>query len=141
MDETHDEDAARLLHLRAATLEKGEPLALPLTLASMFHLPGEPEPGVPGYGRADNPTWEALEEMLGALDGAPALAFPSGMAAISAALFATLKAGDRLLLPSDGYYTPRSLATRFLEGARHHGRDPPDARGSPRAGSRGSARC
>lgn len=115
MDETHDENAARLLHLRGATLEKGAPLALPLTLASMFHLPGAPEPGVPGYGRSDSPTWEALEDMLAALEGAPALAFPSGMAAISAALFATLKAGDRLLLPSDGYYTPRSLAARFLE--------------------------
>ncbi len=116
MDHDRDADAARLLHLRAAGLDKGAPLALPLTLASMFHLPGDPEPGVPGYGRSDNPTWEALEELLGVLDGAPALAFPSGMAAISAALFATLRAGDRLLLPSDGYYTPRSLASRFLEG-------------------------
>ena len=114
MADNRDEDAARLLHLRGAALEKGEPLALPLTLASMFHLPGDPEPGVPGYGRSENPTWGALEAMLAALDGAPALAFPSGMAAISAALFATLKAGDRLLLPSDGYYTPRDLAARFL---------------------------
>lgn len=114
--DTHDADAARLLHLRHADLEKGAPLALPLTLASMFHLPGEPAPGVPGYGRSDNPTWEALEHMLEALEGAPALAFPSGMAAITAALFATLRAGDRLLLPSDGYYTPRTLASRFLGG-------------------------
>ncbi|MCB1338424.1 MAG: cystathionine gamma-lyase [Maritimibacter sp.] len=112
---TEDPDAARLLHLRGAVLAKGDPLAPPLTLASMFHLPGDPEPGVPGYGRGDNPTWEALEAALAALDGAPALAFPSGMAAISAALFATLRAGDRLLLPSDGYYTPRVLAARFLK--------------------------
>ncbi|MDH3264685.1 MAG: cystathionine gamma-lyase, partial [Paracoccaceae bacterium] len=47
-------------------------------------------------------------------EGAPALAFPSGMAAISAALFALVKAGDRVLLPSDGYYTTRLLADRFL---------------------------
>lgn len=116
MDETHDEMLARLLHLRAAALDKGDPLALPLTPASMFYLPGAPEPGVPGYGRSDNPTWEGLEHLLEALEGAPALAFPSGMAAIAASLFATLKAGDRLLLPSDGYYTPRTLAARFLEG-------------------------
>lgn len=109
-------DAARLLHLRAETLSKGDPLALPLTPASMFWLPGAPEAGVDAYGRMSNPTWAALEEALGHLEGAPALAFPSGMAAITAALFATLKAGSRLLLPSDGYYTPRVLADRFLAG-------------------------
>ena len=107
-------DAARLLHLRAETLAKGEPLALPLTLASMFHLPGEPEPGVAAYGRPDNPTREALEAALALLEGAPTLAFPSGMAATAAALFATLKAGDRLLLPADGYYATRRLAEHFL---------------------------
>jgi cystathionine gamma-lyase len=112
---SHDKpDAAGLLHLRGAGLEKGAPLALPITPASMFSLPGEPEPGVDAYGRMSNPTWRALEEALGHLEGAPALAFPSGMAAITAALFATLKAGDRLLLPADGYYTPRVLADRFL---------------------------
>ena len=116
MTETDADRAARLLHLRHAALEKGAPLALPLTLASMYHLPGDPEPGVPGYGRSDNPTWTALEDRLAALEDAPALAFPSGMAAISAALFATLGSGDRLLLPADGYYTPRSLAARFLDG-------------------------
>ena len=116
MADEHAEIAARLLHQRSASAAKGDPLALPLTLASMYHLPGDPEPGVPGYGRSDNATWEALEAALGELDGAPALAFPSGMAAIAAALFATIRAGDRLLLPSDGYYTPRVLASRFLEG-------------------------
>jgi cystathionine gamma-lyase len=113
----HDKpDAAALLHLRAAGLAKGDPLALPITPASMFSLPGAPEAGVDAYGRMSNPTWRALEEALGHLEGAPALAFPSGMAAICAALFATLKAGDRLLLPADGYYTPRVLADRFLAG-------------------------
>ena len=111
---TEKPDAARLLHLRAAALSKGAPLALPLTQASMFYLPGDPETGVDAYGRMTNPTWAAVEEMLGHLEGAPALAFPSGMAAITAALFATLKAGDRLLLPADGYYTPRVLGDRFL---------------------------
>jgi cystathionine gamma-lyase len=37
------------------------------------------------------------------------------MAAISAALLPFLETGDRVLLPSDGYYTPRLLADRFLE--------------------------
>ena len=104
---------AELLHLRGRTLEKGEPIALPLTLASMYHLPGDPA-GFPGYGRSDNPTWEAAEKALGHLEAAEAVLFPSGMAAVAAPLFALLAAGDRVLLPSDGYYTTRLLADRVL---------------------------
>jgi cystathionine gamma-lyase len=37
------------------------------------------------------------------------------MAATSAVLFGLLKTGDRILLPSDGYYTTRVLADRFLK--------------------------
>jgi cystathionine gamma-lyase len=105
--------AAELLHLRGRTLAKGEPLSLPLTLTSMFHLPGDPA-GFPAYGRSENPTWEATEEMLAHLERAETLLFPSGMAAIAAPFFALLAAGDRVLLPSDGYYTTRLLADRFL---------------------------
>jgi cystathionine gamma-lyase len=82
----------------------------------MFHLPGDPEPGVFKYGRDDNPTWQATETALGHLECAPTLLFPSGMAAITAALMSTLSAGDRLLLPADGYYTVRMLADNFLTG-------------------------
>ncbi|WP_235900054.1 cystathionine gamma-lyase [Tritonibacter aquimaris] len=103
-----------LLHKRGQSLEKGAPIAPPITSASMFHLPGDPD-GSYHYGRAGNPSWSCTEAMIGALEDAPALLFPSGMAAISAALFATLRAGARLLLPSDGYYTTRLLAERFLE--------------------------
>ena len=106
--------AAELLHLRGAALDKGDPVALPLTLTSMFHLPGDPD-GAAAYGRMDNPTWEQLEHALALLEDAPCVAFPSGMAAISAALFSTLGAGDRVLLPSDGYYATRMLADRFLK--------------------------
>ncbi len=106
--------AARLSHLRQRHARKGDPVALPLTMASMFHLPGDPA-GFDQYGRFDNPTWEATEEALGLLEDAEAIAFPSGMAAISAVLFSVLNSGDRILLPSDGYYTTRILADRFLK--------------------------
>lgn len=105
--------AAELLHIRQHHLAKGEPAGLPITATSMFKLPGDPV-GFAQYGRFDNATWEATEELLGHLEGAPALSFPSGMAAISAVLFGLLKAGDRILLPSDGYYTTRVLSERFL---------------------------
>lgn len=113
MTSSPDARAARLAHLRSAGLNKGEPLALPLTMTSTFRLPGDPA-GFAQYGRSHNPTWEAVEEMLSHLEEAPALGFPSGMAAISAMFYALLKSGDRVLLPSDGYYTTRVLAERFL---------------------------
>ncbi len=102
-----------MLHLRGNALKMGEPVALPLTQSSMFHLPGPPD-GHATYGRVDNPTWVHLENVLAHLEDAPCLSFPSGMAAISAALFATVQAGSRLLIPSDGYYVTRLLADRFL---------------------------
>ena len=113
MNDTPSARAARLAHVRGSSLAKGDPVALPLTMASMFHLPGDPA-GYPQYGRFSNPTWDALEAALSALEGAPALGFPSGMAATAAVFFSQLKPGDRVLLPADGYYTTRVLSDRFL---------------------------
>ncbi len=104
---------SEMLHLRGNALNAGEPVALPLTQSSMYHLPG-PTDGLATYGRVDNPTWVQLEHVLSHLEDAPCLSFPSGMAAISAALFATVQAGSRLLIPSDGYYVTRLLSDRFL---------------------------
>ena len=104
-----------MLHLRGNALNAGDPVALPLTQSSMYHLPGAPD-GLPTYGRVDNPTWTHLEHVLAHLEDAPCLVFPSGMAAISAAFFATVKAGSHILIPSDGYYVTRVLADRFLSG-------------------------
>lgn len=106
---------AEALHLRGQGLAKGDPIAPPLVTSSMFHLPGDPA-GFAGYGRVDNPTWDTLEHLLSHLEDAPCVAFPSGMGATSAALFATVKAGDRVLIPSDGYYVTRVLAQEFLAG-------------------------
>jgi cystathionine gamma-lyase len=114
MTEKSSARAANLIHLRRRKLKKGDPVPLPLTMAAMFNLPGQPA-GFAQYGRFDNPTWDAVEEMLSHLEDAPAVAFPSGMAAISAAFFSLLKSGDRILLPSDGYYTTRMLTERFLK--------------------------
>lgn len=80
----------------------------------MYHLPGEPEEGLPTYGRSQNPTWDVVETALGHLEASPVVLFPSGMAAISAALCATLSSGNRVLIPSDGYYATRVFAEQFL---------------------------
>jgi cystathionine gamma-synthase len=57
------------------------PLNVPITPASALH-PG----GAAGYARDGHPPWEALEDVIGALEGGHALAFSSGMAAATAAI-------------------------------------------------------
>jgi len=76
--------------------EAGAPLNVPLVPASNFML-GTAR----AYARDDGtPTWEALEELLGGLEGGRAVAFASGMAAI-AAVFDQLAAGSTVVLPED----------------------------------------
>jgi cystathionine gamma-lyase len=77
--------------------------------ASTYRLRGEPH-GDYRYGRMANPTWTAFEAALAALESGPAVSFASGMAAVSAALFATLRAGSVLVVPDDCYYAIRTLA-------------------------------
>ena len=105
---------ADLLHHRTAGLAKGSAVAPPIVSATTYHLP-EIEGASHIYGRTSMPTWDDLEAQLAILEDAPCVSFPSGMAAISAALFAGLRAGSRLVIPSDGYYTTRLLASGFLE--------------------------
>jgi cystathionine gamma-lyase len=107
--------AARLLHHRKSGLAPGESVTPPIVPGTTFHLPHNGTAGY-FYSRAGTPTWSELEAQLAILEDAETVAFPSGMAAISAAFFACLKAGDRVILPSDGYYVTRVLAQDFLQG-------------------------
>ncbi|MEU5097818.1 cystathionine gamma-lyase [Streptomyces sp. NPDC020996] len=86
---------------------KYEPTLPGPVFAAHFHLPGDPT-GPYTYGRDENPTWTLLERAVGELeapgqDGVETLVFASGMAAISSVLFSQLRAGDTVVLPSDGY--------------------------------------
>lgn len=103
--------AARMLHHRH--LERSDPIAPPLISTSAFHLPGSPEADFQ-YGRTGNPTWETVEGQLAILEDAQVLLFPSGMAALTAGFMATVKAGDTVIIPSDGYFATRNFADRFL---------------------------
>lgn len=114
MNETDELRAAQLLHHRKAKLAQGDPIAPPLITAATFHQPDHTKGGY-SYARAASPTWEELEAQLALLEDAPVLAFPSGMAAISAALMATLSQGKRVVLPADGYYVTRLFAEEFLK--------------------------
>ena len=67
------------------------------------------------YGRVRNPTRDALEAKIAYLEGADhAIAFSSGMAAISAALLALLHAGDHLLVAMCCYGPTRTLCDTLL---------------------------
>lgn len=107
--------AAELLHHRAAGLEPGDSVVPGIFPTAVFHLPNNPSNAPYQYGRFHNPTWEALETALGLLEQAETIVFPSGMAAIAAVLFTCTRAGDRVLIPADGYYATRALSEQFLK--------------------------
>lgn len=57
------------------------PLNTPITMASTYVAGGDLE-----YGRYANPTWTALEDVLGELEGGRCLTFASGLAAVATVL-------------------------------------------------------
>ena len=64
------------------------------------------------YGRRGTPTSEALENALREIEGdgcAGVALLPSGLAAISAALLATARAGDHVLIPDSVYRPTRNF--------------------------------
>lgn len=83
----------------------GSPLNVPPYPASNFVL-GERR----AYSRDDGtPGWEALEEIVGGLEGGASVSFASGMAAI-AAIFDQLPTGSVVVLPDDCYQGVVGLA-------------------------------
>ena len=86
-------------------------LAPPIHLSSTYAR--DPDGGYSKgymYGRADNPTRHQLERALAALEGGvAAAAFSSGHAAVHA-LLASLRPGDRVVMPSDVYHGIRTMA-------------------------------
>ncbi|SDC67175.1 trans-sulfuration enzyme family protein [Nocardioides lianchengensis] len=77
--------------------EADEPLNTPITMASTFVGGGERE-----YGRWGNPTWQAFEAALGALEGGRTLAFSSGLAAVSVVLD-LVGQGAKVIAPAHSY--------------------------------------
>lgn len=85
--------------------QAGSPLNVPIVPASNFDLGGSRI-----YTRdTGSPGWEALEEIVGGLEGGEAVSFSSGMAAV-AAVFDQLNSGARIVLPDDCYHGVSALA-------------------------------
>jgi len=106
--------STRAVHAGASAPAQGAPLVPGPVLAAPYHLQGAVEDAAYGYGRDENPTWEGLEAAIGALDGGECVTFASGMAAMSAVLLGTLRPGDVLVAPHDGYPGVRALAAERL---------------------------
>lgn len=68
------------------------------------------------YGKLGNPTQDALEKAVAELEaGESALAFASGMAAISAAILTVVKTGDHIVAPASMYSTTIFLLKHLAE--------------------------
>lgn len=99
-------DGTRVVH--SVSGGPGEPFGAQPVFASAFHLGGDDF-----YGRVGNPTWRALEQALGSLEGGECVVFPSGMAAIMTLLRSVLSTGDTLAVPSDGYFLTRRVVSEM----------------------------
>lgn len=67
------------------------------------------------YTRGNNPTLRLFEERMASLEGASgAVAFASGMAAISSVLFSLLRPGDNVIAHRTLYGSSYSVATKLL---------------------------
>lgn len=107
-------DGTRVVRAGLPPMMQGEPFLPGPTFAGSYHLTGNPSTSDYSYGRYHNPTWTHFEQALGELEGGPAIIFGSGMAAVTAVLGVTLRVGDVLVMPSDGYYTARMLAEGYF---------------------------
>ncbi|SOD93049.1 cystathionine gamma-lyase [Blastococcus haudaquaticus] len=95
----------------------GAPLRPSPVFAAPFHLADLPPRagGTDAYARTEQPTLRDFESAVGELDGGRCLSFATGMAALTAAVLSCAGSGDRVVLPSDGYYTTRLLAAEELQ--------------------------
>jgi cystathionine gamma-synthase len=81
-----------------------------VVLSSTYHAGGPV-----AYARTSNPTWEALEEVVGALEGGRCLTFSSGMGAVSAVLDIVPPGGA--VVVSSHSYSGVAARLRDLEAA------------------------
>lgn len=100
---------SQLVALGRPPREPGVAIGPPVEFTSTYVADGAHD-----YGRTSNATWRAFEETLGALEHGSALAFASGMAAISAALALT-PPGGLVVAPRHAYNGAGALLARLEE--------------------------
>ena len=107
-------DATKVVRAGLPHAEPGAPYLPGPTFAAPYHAAGDVADSPFTYGRFHNPTWTRYEAALEELEGGPSVLFPSGMAATAALLATTLKPGQKIVMPSDSYYTTRLIATTYF---------------------------
>jgi cysteine-S-conjugate beta-lyase len=104
----------KLLHNKWKMDPQTGAVSVPIQHASTFHQFDFDAFGKYDYSRSGNPTREALEETIAALEGGVrGFAFSSGMAAISTA-FLLLSKGDHVLVTEDVYGGTYRMITEVL---------------------------
>lgn len=107
------EDRTRPQHALAEPVVQTATYSFPDTRALTDYMEGKQTREE--YGRYGNPTVRAAEQKVAALEGtADALAFGSGMAAMTTAILALTKAGSHVVLFNDCYRRTRQFVSQVL---------------------------
>src|SRR4051812_44830012 len=114
-----DERRPAALHPDTAVIALGRPSAVP---DGPLNVPVTPASalqagGAAGYARDGHAPWQALEEVLGALEGGRALTFASGMAA-AAATMCLFGANPIVVAPEVAYMDVRRALLELQDAGR-----------------------
>ena len=109
--------ATRVVRAGLPDAQPGAPYLPGPVFAAPYHAAGDPAASPFTYGRFHNPSWHAYESALEALEGGPCVLFPSGMAATAAVLATMVRPGQKVVMPSECYYTTRVIASQEFAGA------------------------
>ena len=122
-------DSTKIIRSTLTRAVAGEPLHPGPVFAAPYHTPGDPAEAPYSYARSHNPTWTALEKVIGQMESgqfaagheaagksyrASALVFASGMAACSSIFGAVLRPGDVAVLPANAYFAARVLMQDYF---------------------------
>ena len=111
-------DATRLIHAGQAPAALPRTVSPPIVKGSTVLLPNAAslyDTTQPTYGRGGLTTQEALMSALAELEGAAEVRlFPSGLAAMTGAMLAVLKAGDEVLVTAAAYKPTRRFCDHVL---------------------------
>jgi cystathionine gamma-lyase len=113
-----DNDLDIIAHLGDDYEKHNDAVIPPVYLTSLHVMPKDAIDGPPRpyfYGRVNNPTVELFEKKVAALERADrALAFGSGMAAITGCLLANLASGDHIVAVDTAYGPTRMFITNHM---------------------------
>jgi cystathionine beta-lyase len=118
-DRDQKAESTRLIHAGGAERRLAKTVGPPIQRGSTVLMPNAAslyDHDQPTYGRAGLAAQEALREALAELEGAKDVQlFPSGLAAVTGALLAVLKAGDAILVADSAYAPTRRFCDAVLK--------------------------